>query len=329
MTITVVCPNCDKKYFLKEKLIGKKAKCTCGCIFRVGKPRQTVEERTTKPLFDAFETQPKEESNVEKNLGANILAGLSEEEDDTSSFFQSRQKSPAEPIEHGLVTEPRHIANERSMAKEIFIRLAYGFPCLIIVAIFAYYKMGLFSALLITVFTATGFCVVMYKIISVHKERAAEGGMTFKQYQREWAGYKDKQERKVTSPKLKFSQGVFYCSLILLLGHFIIPDEWATKMRLDLSLTEHWKMGLLILVLNSPVLLFLATWLMGGWRKYVSITGRLFLWERLPFHYFFKGYWRIFEKMSREELFGWAATDMLYTWICLLEYLFIKAMFFN
>jgi hypothetical protein len=283
----------------------------------------TVEKKSTNPWFDALETTLKKNRALKKKPRVKISDRPSEGENDTSSFFESSQKSPAEPIEYGLGTEPRHIANERSMSAEILIRLAYGCPGLIIVAIYVYYKRGFFPALFATVFGTIAFCIVMYKGISVHRERAAERGMTFKQYQRKWRGH------KATSPRLKLAQGVFYCSCILLLGQFIIPDEWATKILPDFSFAEHWKMGLLILVLNFPVLLFVATWLMGGWKKYLSITGRLFLWERLPLHYFFKGYWRTFAEMSREELFGWAATGMLYIWICLLEYLVIKAMFFS
>lgn len=297
MTVSVGCPNCRKKYSLKETLIGRKAKCICGCVFRINGAGHTAEEKTTDSGLDAFETYHKQESS---------------------------QKIPSEPVDSGLSEQPRYIVNERSMATEVLIRLAYGSPGLIVVAIYVYCKNGLLPALFATLLGTIAFCIVMYKGVGAQRERAAERGMSFEQYQRGWRGH------KATSPKLKLAQGILCCSCILLLWLFVIPDEWATKLlRPDFAFAKHWKMGLLILVLNFPVLLFMATWLMGGWRKYLSITGRLFLWERLPFHYFFKGYWRTFTEMSREELFGWAATDMLYIWICLLEYLVIKTVFFS
>lgn len=296
MTYTIGCPNCGKKYSLKEKSIGKKAKCTCGSIFRIGSTRPTAEEISTNSRIDAFETHPKEDSS---------------------------QKSPSESIDRSLVKQPRHVVNERSMSKEILIRLAYGCPGIIIVAAYVYYKSGLNTALFVTAFGTIVFCVIMYKGISVHRERAAERGMTFEQYKREWGGH------KATSPKLKLIKAVIYLSFILLLWLFILPDEWVRQVRPDFALGEHWKMALLIPILNLPVLLFLATLLMGDWRKYLKISMRLFLWERLPFHYFFKSFWRTFAEISREELFGLVATNMLYFWICLLEYLIIKAIFFS
>ena len=51
MTITVGCPNCGKKYSLKEKLMGKKAKCACGCVFRIGRARHTISKKTVAITF--------------------------------------------------------------------------------------------------------------------------------------------------------------------------------------------------------------------------------------------------------------------------------------
>jgi hypothetical protein len=276
--------------------MGKKAKCTCGCIFRIDRARHTIDEQSTNSKFDVFETHPEKESS---------------------------RKSASESVHPDLVKRPRQITNERSMAAEILTRLGYGCPGLIIMAVYFYYTSGLNTALFVTAFGTIGFCVIMYKGISVYRERAAERGMTYEQYKREWGGH------KATSPKLKFIKAVFYLSFILLLWLFIIPDEWVRKVRPDFAFGEHWKMALLILILNFPVLLFVATLLMGNWRKYLKISVRLFLWERLPFHYFFKGFWRTFADISREELFGWAATHMLYIWVCFLEYLVIKAIFFS
>jgi len=296
VSYTIECPSCGKKYSLKEKLMGKKAKCTCGCIFRIGSAKPTAEEKSTNSRLDAFETQ---------------------------SVKESGPKSVSETTGSGLVKQPRHVVNERSMTTEILIRLGYGCPGLIIMAVYLYYKSGLNTALFVTVFGTIGFCVIMYKGISVHRERAAERGMTYEQYKQEWGGH------KAASPKLKLTKAVFYLSFILLLWLFILPDEWVGKVRPDFAFGEHWKMALLIPILNFPVLLFLATLLMGDCRKYLRISVRLFLWKRLPFHYFFKGFWRTFAEISREELFGLVATNMLYFWICLLEYLIIRAIFFS
>jgi hypothetical protein len=275
--------------------MGKKAKCTCGCIFRIGSVRPTAEEKSKKPRFDTFDTYPEKESS---------------------------RKSPPEAIDHGLVKHPRQITHERSMTTEILIRLGYGCPGLIIMAVYFYYTSGLNTALFVTALGTIVFCVIMYKGISVHRERAAERGMTYEQYKREWGGH------KATSAKLKFNKVVCCLSFILLML-FILPNEWTTKVRPDFAFGEHWKMVLLILVLNFPVLVFVATLQIGSWRKYLKISVRLFLWERLPFHYFFKGFWRTLAKMSQEELFGWVATGVLYFWICLLEYLIIKAIFLS
>jgi len=163
----------------------------------------------------------------------------------------------------------------------------------------------------------------MYKGVSVHREEAAKRGMTFEQYQKEWRG------RKPTNLRLRITTGIFYLSCILLMSWLVIPDEWAAKTLPDFAFAEHWEVALLILVLNVPVLLLVAAWLMGDWRKYLSVSGRLFLWHRLPFHYFFKAYWRTWTEMSREEVFGWAATNMVYIWACLTEYGTIKAVFLN
>ena len=295
MTYTIGCPSCGKKYSLKEKPTGKRAKCSCGCIFLIDSAKSTAEEQSTNSKFDMLEAHPEKESG---------------------------RKSASETVHSDLVKRPRHITNERSMATEILIRLGYGCPGLIIMAVYFYYTSGLNTALFVTVFATIAFCIIMYKGISVHKEHAAERGMTYEQYKREWGG------RKPTSAKLTFNKVVCCLSFILLML-FIIPNEWTVKVRPDFAFGEHWKMVLLILVLNFPVLLFVATLQMGSWRKYLKISLRLFLWERLPFHYLFKGYWQTITEMSKEELFGWAATHALYFWVCFLEYLLIKAIFFS
>jgi hypothetical protein len=276
--------------------MGKKAKCICGCVFRISKASGTIGDKSTNPSLDSLKAYPEENSS---------------------------RNGSSESTDRGLTKQPSQNTHERSMAKEILIRLGYGFPGVLIMAAYVYYKSGLNAALFVTAFGIIVFCVIMYKGISVHRERAAERGMTYEQYKQGWGGH------KATSPKMKLMKAVIYLSFILLLWLFILPNEWVGEVRPNFAFIEHWKMALLILVLNLPVLLFGATLLMGNWRKYLKVSGRIFLWQRLPFHYFFKGYWRTFTAISRKELLGLIATNLIYIWICLLEYLVIKTVFFS
>jgi hypothetical protein len=306
MPVAVLCPNCGKKYTLDEKSIGKKAKCACGHIFIISSTVNTPQEKNADPWSGAFETHSKEDTNFENAAGG---------------FPVSGPQIAANPIDHN----PRDISKERSMTKEVLNRLAYGSPGLIIVAALIYYTAGFFAALFAVIFGTIGFCIVMYQGISAAKEQAAGQGLTFAQYQKQWS------TKGMSSPRSKIAQLIICISLLLLIAQVFIQEYWPATILPNFDFAHHWKMCLLIPVLNFPILLVLAALMTGDWRKYLKFSTRLFLWRAVPFHEYFKGFWRTYNEMasSKEDLFEWAATNMLYVWVCLLEYLAIKAAFFS
>jgi hypothetical protein len=210
------------------------------------------------------------------------------------------------------------------MTGEILNRLAYGSPGLIIVGAMVYYKAGFFAALFAVVFGTISFCAVMYQGISASKERAAKQGMTFAEYQQQWS------TKGKLNLRFKIATWIICITLLLLIAQLIIQNFWTTHILPSFDLENHWKTCLLIVVLNFPILLLLAQLVTGDWKKYLKLFVRLFLWNLVPFREYTKGFWRTFSELTtKEELFEWLATHMLYLWVCYFEYVAIKAMFFS
>jgi len=310
MTITSICPNCDKKYSLKDKWGGKKVKCACGCVFRISTEEHRINEDETKQLPEISRVRLQEKSVTQES---------------PSSKEQDAGEGGKKNIRGMSRYDEGHVGNvgkERSMFGHILIRLGYASPGLVGLFILLLIFRGLYFAILVTMAGTVAFMIVMYKGISVFRERAAAEGMTFHQYSKHWA----KTEK---TPKLKLTEIIVYVSMAIILSLRFMPNPLGAKILTEFSFAQHWKVALLVLGLNFPVLLFIGSWLFGSWKRYLAFNGRLFLWGLLPLHFFFKGYWKIATEMSKDELFAMGATGALYWWICLLEYLAIKVVFLN
>lgn len=317
MTIKTICPNCGKKYSLKDEHQGKKAKCHCGYFFTIVADANYIKDKPWAQPNDREKQQKDDRIESEKNQ--EVYSHIAGQASEGNSGRQDNLNSIEDGITHRTISN-NDSNEEQTMLRRSLVCLGYGSPTLIILFIIFYLRIGIYFALVLTAVTLVIFVTMMYKIGSVMRDRAAKQGMTFSQYGKRWS----KVER---TPKYIFMEIISYGTFILVFINLLLPEEWGGNIFRKLSLGKYWKMALLLIGLNIPILLLISSWLVGSWKKYLLFTVRFLFWEWLPFRYFFKGYWRLTFKMSREELFGMAATDSLYFWLCFLEYLTIMALF--
>ncbi len=238
----------------------------------------------------------------------------------TAAENMARNVSSSVPPEgYPAASPPVNNTNENAITKDALKILSFICLIMIVISALLYYREGLIASLVITFILATVFGLYIYMKIKWGKKLAKRMSLSPEQYLNYWGAKESLYTRN------KFASCVLGITLLLLVVCSLMPENWLNKIWSCLDFNNHSTMLLLILILNFPVLLLLAVFTMSDWKNLRYSIPIYFLGDQFDFGNFLKKH--VYDKIRERDILGCISTPVLYVWVCLIEYLVIKAVF--
>ena len=331
MSIRFKCPNCGKRYAVKDELQGKRGKCSCGMVIEI--PEKTLPQ---VPIANTGQ-QTWEKAGICARCLKTIQAGENRELIEGQTYCVECAKRQVQIQQTSVLSDGNRCGDidpdiiyfdrERIIRKNFLYRLLGCSIGVLIMIIFVLVKGGVAAAAFIGIIGVV-FTFLMVKKGHEFDLKAIKDKETYRQHK---ADYKRRFKTLSNKPQTRLAVVVFILGicLFLIFKWYQATGEERYKALLKSFFTTHIGLKLVLLLANIPVFILIGRLMVGSWKKYWRISK----WHLIPFvrvfPFFFKGWWKMLETVSFEDILLVSAVDTLCIAVYLLEYLAIKVLFLS
>ncbi|MDD5327394.1 MAG: hypothetical protein PHY02_06210 [Phycisphaerae bacterium] len=331
MSIRFKCPNCGKHYAVKDELEGKSGKCSCGVVIQIRSKSalQTSACDNGDQACDKAGICARCLRTIQRGEKRELIEGKMYCIDCAKRVVQIQQ-APAISDNNrfsDLDLDIVYFDRDRIIRKNFICRLLGCSIGALITIAFVFVKSGMMAAAFVGVISVI-FVLLMVKKGYELDLKATKDKEAYRQHK---ADYNRRFKTLSNKPQTKLAVAIF----LLVICISLIIRWYATKHKegyeelLVSFFTTHIGLKLILLLANIPVFILIGRLMVGSWKKYWFISK----WHLVPFArafpFFFKGWWKMLETISFEDLLLVGAVNTLCITIYLLEYLAIKVFFLS
>lgn len=312
MTIRFSCPNCGKRFKVAEEQAGRNGKCTCGAVVQIPPASSDIPDGITSP--DKAQICTRCLKTIQAQSECLMIDGKVYCPECAHRIAQIKEDVQA--CNGKLDPDIIYFDREAYIRKSTMARVV-GFSLgLIILFPFILIRVGIFPAIFITAFTAVG-AIIMVKKGHEYDLKITKDKNTF---------IKAKKRVKVTSPKAKLSIVLIIVAFCIWISItlFNVLNKNTTANFIESLIVKHWKLKLILLVVNIPVFVLISRLMVGSWGKYWHIAKWHWVPVKSSFFIFFKDWHKMVETVSVDDLLQVLSVDLICLWVYLLQCMLVN-----